>query len=149
MSEINLTQQEADALIRVEKHRADNQEYEYPGTRGSISIPLLSADKREKFLLDIRTGRIDLKKGTYQNRCRQVIHLLRLDFGSSPHRNPDGKEIASPHLHIYREGSGDKWAFAVPDEAFSDLSDRWQTLHDFMKYCNITKEPRITRGLFS
>jgi hypothetical protein len=149
MSDINLTQAEAEALIAMEKLRATNENYDYPLGGGSIAIPLHSRDKREQFVLDISQGRIDLLKGKYQNRARQVIVLVRLDFGGAPHRNPDGEEIACPHLHIYREGYGHKWAKAVPAENFSRTSDLWATLEDFMRFCNITEPPHIQRGLFS
>lgn len=149
MAEINLTQAEADALIVMEKRRIDDTRWSYPGLGGAILIPLMSADKRENFSLDISRGRIDLLKGKYQNRARQVIVLARLDFGGQPHRNPDDEEIPSPHLHIYREGFGDKWASPVPAEHFSNMSDLWQTLNDFMDFCNIKEPPIIERGLFS
>ena len=145
----NLTQAEADALMMLEKHRANEDVYDYPSFDKYVTIPLVSADRREPFLLDLRTARLDLAKGTYQNRGRQVVILARLDFGGAPHRNPDGKEIGSPHLHLYRSGYGDKWAFPVPNDKFSNLSDAWQTLEDFMRFCNIVKPPIIHRGLFS
>jgi hypothetical protein len=149
MADINLTQAEADTLIAMEKRRLDDARWDYPGLGGSINIPLVSADKREDFLLDISRGRIDLLKGTYQNRSRQVVVLVRLDFGGQPHRNPDDEEIPSPHLHIYREGHGDKWAIPIPSESFPDTTDLWQLLQDFMRFCNITEPPFIERGLFS
>jgi hypothetical protein len=149
MPEVNLTQAEADTLIAMEKHRADEQDYDYPGLGGSISVPLVSPDKREVFLLDVHRGRIDLLKGTYQNRARQVVVLVRLDFGGAPHRNPDGVEVSCPHLHLYREGFGDKWASSVPADRFPNIANSWQTLEDFMRYCNITTVPNIRRGLFS
>lgn len=74
---------------------------------------------------------------------------MRLDLGGAPHRNPDDEEIMSPHLHICREGFGDKWAIAVPDDAFRDLTDIWATLEDFLRFCNITQPPRIEPGLFT
>lgn len=148
MADINLIQADADALIAMEKHRADNQQWNYPGLGGSISVPLLSADKREDFTLDIYRGRIDLLKGTYQNRSRQVVVLVRLDFGGAPHRNPDDQEVPAPHIHIYREGYGDKWAMPVPRDIFTDMSNLWKTLEDFMVYCNVTNPPLIERGLF-
>ena len=110
---------------------------------------LTSTDGRESFLLDVRRARIDLAKGTYQNRGRQVVVLARLDFGGGPHRNPDGEEIGSTHLHLYREGYGDKWAYQVPAVHFSHLSDPWLTLGDFMRFCNILEPPNIRRGLFT
>jgi len=149
MADLNLTQHEADALIAMAKHRVDNTHWNYPDLEGAISIPLASADRRELFVLDLRRGRIDLAKGTYQNRGRQVVVLVRLDFGGSPHRNPDGEEIGSPHLHLYREGYGDKWAVPVPSDRFSNVGNPWQTLDDFMRYCNVVEPPAIQRGLFT
>ncbi len=149
MPEINLTQSEADALIVMEKVKTDDQSWGYPSFGGRISIPLASRNKRENFLLDVGIGRIDLLKGTYQNRALQMVVLVRLDFGGQPHRNPDGQEIPSPHLHIYREGYGDKWAAPIPAQCFTNIQDLWQTLQDFMKYCNIVEPPNIQRGLFS
>jgi hypothetical protein len=149
MADLNLTQAEADALIAMAKHRADDQEWQYPDLGGAVSVPLVSADRREQFMLDLRRGHIDLAKGTYQNRGRQVVVLVRLDFGGAPHRNPDGEEIESPHLHVYREGFGDKWAVPVPSDRFTDLLDGWRTLEDFMRFCNVVEPPVILRGLFT
>jgi len=148
MTEVHLSQSEADALIAMEKIRVNELNTDYPSLGGRISIPLVSRNKREKFILDISRGKIDLLKGTYQNRARQVVILVRLDFGGQPHRNPDGEEISSPHLHIFKEGYGDKWAAPVPSESFSNTNDMWQLLEDFMCYCSITEPPRIERGLF-
>ena len=70
MADTNLTQAEADVLIAMEKHRSDDTEWVYPDLCGHVTIPLVSIDRREPFLLDLRRGRIDLDKGTYQNRGR-------------------------------------------------------------------------------
>lgn len=148
MADIKLTQTEADALIAMEKIRQDDEMWDYPALGGSISIPLISRNKREQFILDISRGKIDLLKGTYQNRSRQVIVLVRIDFGGQPHRNPDDQEIESPHIHIYREGFGDKWALPISTNDFSDASDLWSLLEDFMRFCNITKPPLIQKGVF-
>lgn len=149
MAEINLTQTDADALIAMEKHRVNDDRWDYPILGGSISVPLISADRRENFILDVSRGKINLAKGTYQNRARQVVVLVRLDFGGQPHRNPDGEELESPHLHMYREGYGDKWAVPIPTGAFPNITDTWKTLEDFMRFCNIANPPSIERGLFS
>lgn len=70
MADVNLSQEEADVLRAMEKHRVNNDLHFFPTAGGSLVIPLQSWDNREKFLLDIRRGRIDLLKGTYQNRAR-------------------------------------------------------------------------------
>ena len=102
MAEIMIDQQEADALIAMPKVRINEDPWDYPGMGGAVNIPLTSDDRREHFLLDIwRSGNISMK-GRYQNRARQAVILVRLEFGGSPHRNPDGVEVPSPHLHIYR-----------------------------------------------
>ncbi len=149
MASLHLTQSEADTLIAMEKRRTDVKAYDYPDFGGKISIPLISTDQRELFSLDLARGRINLAKRKYQNRDRKVVVLVRLDVGGRPHRNPDGKQIVSSHLHQYREGFGDKWAFPVPPSRLADLNDSWQTLADFMRFCNIVKEPNIRQGLFT
>lgn len=149
MDDINLTQAEADALIAMEKHRANDERSGFPMGGQSVVIPLQSPDRRAKFLLDLSCGRIDLLKVKMQNRGRQVAVLVRLDLGGAPHRNPDDEEIAAPHLHVYREGYGDKWAISVPTDRFRNPADIWATLEDFLRFCNVTQPPRIDRGLFT
>lgn len=143
-----LLQSEADALLAMEKRRADDTVRPFPDRGGSLVIPLTSTDRREQFSLDLRRGRIRIEKATYQNRARSVVILARLDLGGPPHRNPDGVEMGSPHLHLYREGFGDKWAYQLPPADFSDPSDAWTTLQEFMRYCHIVEPPKIQRGLF-
>lgn len=56
MADANLTQAEADALSAMEKRCADEEVRYYPGLGGVVSVPLLSGDRREAFLLDVRRG---------------------------------------------------------------------------------------------
>lgn len=149
MADMHLTQAEADALIAMPKCRVNEDRIDFPMGGQSLVLPLQSADKREQFLLDLRRGRIDLRKVKMQNRGRQVVVLVRLDLGGAPHRNPDDVEVPAPHLHIYREGFGDKWAVAVPAKMFRNIDDVWTTLDDFLRFCNITQPPHIERGLFT
>jgi hypothetical protein len=149
MADISLTQFEANALLALEKHRVDDTLHEYPGLGGAIIVPLLSTDKRESFLLDVRRSRVNLAKGTYQNRARGAIILARLDFGGPPHRNPDDEEIQCPHLHVYREGYGDKWALALPPEHFPNVDDPFALVEAFMRFVNIVEPPHISRDLFT
>lgn len=149
VGEINLTQAEADALVEMEKHRVANDRSVFPMGGQSLTAPLQSANKREHFLLDLSRGRIAVMRVKMQTRGRKVVVLIRLDLGGAPHRNPDGEEISTPHLHRYREGYGDKWATPVPSAAFRDTGDVWATFEDFLRFCNITQPPHIERGLFT
>ncbi len=142
-----LTQHEADALLTLEKHYMDSARYTFPSLGGSLRIPLFSVDKREEFSLDVTRGRIELRKNTFQARARKAVILARIDIGGPPHRNPDGEEMGCPHLHLYREGFGDKWAIALPD-VFSETDNAWVTLNEFMDYCNVATKPTILQEIF-
>lgn len=144
-----LTQAEADSLIAMEKHRQDDREWKYPDFGGKLEIPLNSVDRREQFRLDVWRGGINLRKNTLQNRGRRTVVLVRLDLHGAPHRNPDGQMIDSPHVHVYREGYGDKWAIPLPSERFRDIDDTPQVIEDFMRFCNVTEPPFIVGGLFT
>jgi hypothetical protein len=142
-----LSQSDADALLHMEKERANGDSVAFPDLGGRIEVPLVSRDGRESFSLDINRKRIALTTG-YQTRGRQTIVLARLDF-AAPHRNPDATEIGVPHLHLYREGYGDRWAYSVPEGMLSAPSDARRVLHDFMVYCRVVVVPDITFGLFA
>ncbi len=149
MAELDLTQLEADSFIAMEKIRMDDTSHDYPGPGARLTLGLTSRDKREAFILDLSRGRIDLAKGTYQNRARQVIPLVRVDFGGPPHTNPDGEVVQAPHIHVYREGYGDKWASPLPPDRFATTTDAWALLQSFYSFCSIVEPPVIQRGLFT
>ena len=149
MADIDISQAEADGLIAMEKHSVDDKRWLFPEAGERLAIPLTSPDKRENFILDITRARIKLTKATYQNRARQAIILMRLDLDGPPHRNPDDQEIPCPHLHVYREGYGDKWAVPAPADRYPNVQDLFSTFDAFMRHCNITNPPVIDKGLFS
>ena len=150
MAEMNISQAEADALIALEKQCAENSRYSFPDPGDNLAIALISADKRENFILDITRSQIKLTKATYQNRARQVIILIRLDLDGPPHTNPgpEYQQIPCPHLHVYQEGYGDKWAIPAPVDKYPNVQDLFSTFEAFMQHCNITEPPQIDRGLF-
>lgn len=51
-----------------------------------------------------------------------------------------------PHLHLYREGYGVRWAIPLP-EPFRGIGDIMQLLDLFMDYCRIVGKPLIDGGL--
>lgn len=137
-----LTQGDADALMKMDKHAGDALVRDYPEPGAKLTAPLVAASGREEFLLDVTRGRISLKV-SHQTRCHKTVVLVRLDLMGASHRNPDGSEISSPHIHLYREGYDDKWAYPVSPAHFQDLGDLFRTLQDFMRYCNISRPPTI------
>jgi len=131
----------------MEKIKVNNDRWPFPDLGGHIEVPLCSVDQREHFFLDISRKRIALTT-KYQTRARKTVVLARLDF-NSPHRNPDDSEVGAPHLHLYKEGYGDRWAYPISDGLLSKPNDAWQNLLDFMKYCMIVDAPYIDWGLFT
>lgn len=151
-----LTQTEADALINMPKKKVGSRSYKFPSPGNFISIPVVSFDGKESFLIDCNRAQIRLTKCTYQERYRTIDILVRLDIDGPPHTNPyadpiplpyltpyNGKIIDCPHLHLYVEGYDDKWAIPCPTENFSDTSDLFNTLIEFFDYCNINQNPKI------
>jgi hypothetical protein len=145
---LELTQAEADALLAMDKQKADSKKYEYPQLGGLVNIPLLSMDRREKFMLDLSRRKIELSRNKFQTRAKEVIILARLDLEDTPHRNPNGEEVPGPHLHLYREGYGTSWAYPLLEE-FTDPTDCMRTLSEFLRYCHVMDIPNIEGGLFT
>ncbi|MGO4440833.1 DUF6978 family protein [Rhizobium sp. RAF56] len=144
-----LSQSEANALLEMEKHAEAGASYRFPAKGERLSIPLLSADEKENFHVDVNRRSIALYKCTFNGRTRGNVILARLDLNGSPHRNPDGEEIDCPHLHLYREGHGDKWAYSLPDGVFSDLANLKAVCQDFLTYFRVVSQPQITSDLLT
>lgn len=141
MSDISITQSEADDLLKIAKSKVDDRSYQFPQLKGKLSVPLVSIDGRHKFHLDITRSNIAIKKVTYQNRARSVVILARLDT-MGKHTNPDGRVLTGSHFHLYKEGYSDRWAIPAPAN-FTDVSNLLLTLDQFMAYCNVVDEPLI------
>jgi hypothetical protein len=134
---MELTQSEADFLLAMTKNpTVINLPFDYT----KRAIELLSPDGREAFTLDITPNRVKLHKVTYQNRAKKSVILVRLDIGGPPHRNPDDEEVPCPHIHLYREGYGDKWAYPLPEQ-FNHCVNIFEYLEEFCKMCNISENP--------
>ena len=149
MADILLTQSEGDALFTMSKIAASTDPIDLPDFGGALDILLHSENKREEFVLNFTRHSINIAKRNHHFRGRKIIGLARLDLEGPPHRNPDGEEIGPQHLHLYKEGFGLKWASDVPDGIFMDLDDAYQTLRDFMTFCNVITLPNLRKGLFS
>ncbi len=117
----------------------------------TISIPpgaddtyeLAGLADRDKFQLDVWRGTLRLSKLKYQNRIRTTIVLVRLDVDGAPHTNPDGVLLPGTHLHLFKEGYDDRWAYSVNPSMFTLLSDPGTTFQDFCAFCKIEAPPPV------
>lgn len=144
-----LDQATADALIGCDKEIVE-KDIIFPKQNDILILNLICINNSEKLLLDInRKGTFKLTRCTYQNRYQTNTQLIRLDIDTKPHRNPDHQVISPTHIHIYREGYGDSWAYPLnnipnrPNSIFTNTSDLVQTFFDFCKFCNISKIPLV------
>lgn len=155
-----ITQKDADLFFEMEKFPEEDKIYQFPSSGEKLMLPFISADKREKFSFDISRGMIKITKVSYQSRVRKAYILRRLDYDAASHLNPEvelvpfpflepynGKEIPSPHIHLYIEGFGDKWA--VPADILMNIQgkDIYEIMIEFLKYCHVKQLPIITKPL--
>lgn len=135
----------ADYLLKLPKHYIGEVAINFPSVGGRIEYDLFSKDKRERFIMMVNQKKVVLYY-TFQARARNCYVLARLDYGA-PHLNPDGKRIGAPHLHLYTEEYGDRYAVELPKEDFSNIGNPIQTYEDFLKFCNVVVPPPINYGL--
>ena len=155
-----ITQTDADFFFAMEKFPEEDKEYQFPSSGDKLTLTFTSSDKRESFLFDIYRGLIRITKVTYQNRVRKAYILRRLDWDGAMHVNPEvetvpfsflepynGKEIPCPHLHIYVEGFGEKWAVPASDIFDTNNKDIYEMMEQFFNYCNVKQFPNIKKTL--
>lgn len=140
-----LKQIESELLIDCEKYFMDTSIIQLDRNNRTINRVIKSVDNKDDFILDISKGRINLSKVKYQSRHKQSNSiLLRIDTSSgSRHLNPDGQFIDCPHIHIYKEGYGDKWAYPLDPKIFTNPNDTILLLKEFLAYFNVSEIPQI------
>lgn len=142
-----LTQGEADALLALPKHfagpptilLAPGAEDRYDMTGG--------AREEEAFLLDVWRGRRRAAKLKFQTRARNVVILARLDLNGAPHTNPDGQRLDQSHLHLFREGWEDRWAYPLDPAVFRDPGDLAISFEDLCRFCAVENPPLVQAGM--
>jgi hypothetical protein len=137
-----MTQAEADVLLAAPKRFLGSELIKLPPGI-SMSRELEALELRERFLLDVWRGTIRLSKYRYQTRARVATILARLDVAGAPHTNPDGTLIGPTHLHLYREGFEDRWAFEIDPAVFTEPQEIVTTFLDFCSFCNVTDVPTV------
>lgn len=138
---MTLTQLEYDFLISIEKTFEDTiTPIQFGPAPIKWSRQINSIINKETFVLDFYRGSFELSKYTINKRYRQTVILLRYDNGGR-HTNPDGEVFEGPHVHLYREGYDDKYAFPVSQLGI-EHNDRIEVVFDkIMHFCNIINLP--------
>lgn len=143
-----LSQAEADTLRTLEKYLTDPNNVRLPSLRGKENYPVnyqRNNKRADDMAVSSFRGGKNPKKVSYKLLYDGNIILVRVDTqDSTPHSNPDHTTIdrLQPHIHIYREGFGDKYAFPLP-EYFRDSDDIGTLLKDFLSYSKILNVDKI------
>lgn len=138
-----LTQAEADQLMQMVKHFVRGPAWITIPPGADNTYELAGSDDRERFLLDVWRGTLRLAKLKFQNRSRTIVVLARLDVDGAPHTNPDGQRLSGTHLHLFKEGYDDRWAYPLDSNVFTLLSDPGTTFQQFCVFCKVESPPPI------
>ncbi len=112
---------------------------------------LISVNNEIRYILTVRNSKHQRLKITIQKREKNTqIPLVRLDTHKK-HMNPDGTIIEGNHIHIYKEGYKDSWAYPLPYKHinFSNLSDFKTTFLEFLEFFNIEKIRLVYQSIHS
>lgn len=107
---------------------------------------LFSPETHEEFILDYHKGNIAIEKFVVNHRYRQSIILLRYCH-TGRHTNPDGITLDGPHIHLYREGYADKFAFPAAEMGINISDDIQVIFRKVSQLCNIQITPTINFNL--
>jgi hypothetical protein len=124
----------------------------FGGRRFSKRYDLFEVNGRERFLLDIERSQIRTVTLKFQTRARTLFILARLDINGPAHRNPRdaphraGQRLVGTHLHVYREGFGDRVAFLpqdIPQFSTNPPGDEVGWLVAFLRFSGVQSLPTI------
>jgi len=101
---------------------------------------LISDEFGDIFKLDLRKNKIELKVMNCNIRANDCFVLARLCVNDREHKNPDGIKVGETHLHIYKEGFNDRYAYNPEDHGFSDFDNVPALILQFADFCKIDKK---------
>jgi hypothetical protein len=136
MGNMRLNQAEADGLIKVKKifldktpltvNRPYNEQRELKSER----------DPYEVFYLNVTQTRIEFGKYGTVTRFFQIPLVRACINPDARHENPDGEILSGSHIHIYKQGYADKFAYPLKEHGFDDMLIV-PFIKKFLEYCNI------------
>lgn len=139
-----LTDAEVERLVALVKEFVHQSSIDFPGFGDHLEREVRSTVGHDDFLIDVnRRGKTKKSKCTYQKRYAVADIIFRLDIDGPPHTNPDGSFVRCPHLHIYREGYADKWAYPIDPSEFTDTTKLVTTFREFLNRCKVRDVPEI------
>tara|TARA_R110002124_G_scaffold56746_2_gene159775 strand:- start:146 stop:583 length:438 start_codon:yes stop_codon:yes gene_type:complete len=145
---MSITQSDFNNIIKEEKIFSDLiHPLELSPAPISWTREIKAINSKNIYLLDFYRGSFELTRYTYNKRYRQSLILLRYD-SRGRHTNPDGVTFDGPHVHIFREGFNDKFAYPISDLNIEDTNSIDEVLDKLLQFCNVIKRPVINIPMF-
>ncbi|MBQ8985383.1 hypothetical protein IJ076_02425 [Candidatus Saccharibacteria bacterium] len=134
---MSITKETFETLMALDKRFVDEATV---SLKENWTKDIESKTTRDKFQLDYRRSKIEIRKYSFNHRTRTSIVLVRY-CSLKRHTNPDGKVFEGPHIHLFCEGYDDKIAFSVKDVLSIDpeTSSKEDILAALLDYCHIEK----------
>lgn len=134
---MSITKETFETLMALDKRFVDGATI---SLKENWTKDIESKTTRDKFQLDYRKSKIEIRKYSFNHRTRTSIVLIRY-CSLKRHTNPDGKVFEGPHIHLFCEGYDDKIAFDVKDLLGVDpeTSSKEDILEALLNYCHIEK----------
>jgi hypothetical protein len=145
---MSLTQTEYEYLIKQDKEFENLID---PIQLGPAPIKwtrqINSLSTNDIFLLDFYRGSFELTRYTFNKRYHQTVILIRYD-NAGRHTNPDGQLFDGAHVHLYKEGYDDKFAYPISEIGINESDSIETKLKKILQFCNVKKIPSIEVPMF-
>lgn len=137
---MTLTQEKFNELMSLEKF-IEAKKYLLPGQNEKNSVSVSDVNGYEKFILDVN------RKGSFENKCTIQTRYINegttiivcLDINGPEHMNPDGRILSRNHIHIYKEGFEDKYAYDLDEFDWDLFQNIFSLILLFADYCRYNK----------
>ncbi len=146
---MQLSQEEADTLRMIEKYLTSPELVKLPPPTGTVLHPVhyhREGRRMDNMKISTYHAQINAQKISCRLLYNGNVMLVRVDTqDATPHTNPDKKIVIQPHqphIHIYREGYGDKFAYPLPN-AFRNAEDISSLFMDFLSYSRIINSNEV------
>ena len=128
---MSLTQTQAKTLIEALKEAVRQDQFIWDADTRYDETFIAVEQNGVEFILTLNRNSFEIR--LHLRTSVDNIGLCRID-AAPYHTNPDGTELRNtPHMHIYREGYGDKWAEPID---WYDTNNPQTTLERFLDEIN-------------
>lgn len=139
-----LTDSEAKFLKELEKIVIEHSvEIPRDGNKECLNLARNGDINDNIMRIHITTSKRNKEKCSFNVVYNKSITIFRIDIGGSRiHINPDGEDIPTPHMHIYRDGFDAKFAIPLPS-CFTDSNNFGRVLYDLLGYSNVVNRDSV------